>query len=442
MKKTVLFLLALGMIILISTSAQAATSWYFPEGCTRGFDLWILATNPNSTSANITYTFYIEGADDSTHTETIAANSRKTIYVNNIIGNDADVSTRVECTNGLNIYAERAMYWNNTSFPSWTAGHGARGISGIEGCYYEIMSLPMTISQSGTYVLTGDLSLTTEDTDAITISASNVTIDLNGFTITGPGNTSGSTGSGIYCSGIYTNITIKNGNIINFRQNGINVNSASIFRIADVNSYNNGLWGIYGGTSGIIKDCVAGTNGQNTASGTNCGGIYLDDNCIIKNCIINNSIGYGIYAAVDTIIQNNTINLTTYQDGLSTCSGILADSRNTISGNNVSESQRTGTNMVYGIYISGDHNVIRENNVAECDSKDIYLGENTNDNVIIANHLTGDDTDHSLYLAGSGNYYYSNTYDYIIADMGDADYSGRTIDNALSNVRVINGQGN
>src|SRR5436190_2248196 len=44
-----------------------------------------------------------------------------------------------------------------------------------------ISSVPFTISASGSYYLTGNLAVTTGT--AITISADNVTLDLNGFTI-------------------------------------------------------------------------------------------------------------------------------------------------------------------------------------------------------------------------------------------------------------------
>jgi hypothetical protein len=47
-----------------------------------------------------------------------------------------------------------------------------------------IISLPFTASQPGSYYLTANLSSTA---GGIRITAADVTIDLNGFTITGPG---------------------------------------------------------------------------------------------------------------------------------------------------------------------------------------------------------------------------------------------------------------
>src|SRR5258708_38142882 len=45
---------------------------------------------------------------------------------------------------------------------------------------------PVTISQSGSYRLSGSLTVPDMNTTAIQITADNVTLDLNGFSITGP----------------------------------------------------------------------------------------------------------------------------------------------------------------------------------------------------------------------------------------------------------------
>lgn len=45
---------------------------------------------------------------------------------------------------------------------------------------------PVTISLPGSYRLSGNLTVPDADTDAILITADNITLDLNGFTIAGP----------------------------------------------------------------------------------------------------------------------------------------------------------------------------------------------------------------------------------------------------------------
>ena len=56
------------------------------------------------------------------------------------------------------------------------------------GCFMnDSEGFPVFISEPGSYRLTSDLTLpTAADLDGIRVSGSNVTIDLNGFTINGP----------------------------------------------------------------------------------------------------------------------------------------------------------------------------------------------------------------------------------------------------------------
>src|SRR5262245_53371403 len=68
-----------------------------------------------------------------------------------------------------------------------------------------ISSLPFTISAPGSYVVTSNL---TSAGAGITISANDVTVDLNGFNLTaGPG------GNGVRVSGARTNICVRNGSV-------------------------------------------------------------------------------------------------------------------------------------------------------------------------------------------------------------------------------------
>lgn len=73
-----------------------------------------------------------------------------------------------------------------------------------------ITSLPFSISVSGSYYLAKNLQFDATSGDAISITAPNVTLDLNGFTIS---STDGVTGNAIKVSDNLNNIAIKNGNI-------------------------------------------------------------------------------------------------------------------------------------------------------------------------------------------------------------------------------------
>ena len=84
-----------------------------------------------------------------------------------------------------------------------------------------ISSVPFTISNSGTYYLTKNLNVTVGD--ALTIAANQVTLDLNGFTISSTAPSA--TGYGILLNSGIRNITIANG----FIQGGVTNNGSGIY---------------------------------------------------------------------------------------------------------------------------------------------------------------------------------------------------------------------
>ncbi len=71
-----------------------------------------------------------------------------------------------------------------------------------------ISSLPCVISKSGSYYFTGNLVFTEDEGDAITITVSNVTVDLMGFTLSSKASV---TGSGIVSGSDTLGITVRNG---------------------------------------------------------------------------------------------------------------------------------------------------------------------------------------------------------------------------------------
>ena len=93
---------------------------------------------------------------------------------------------------------------------------------------------PYTISQPGSYKLSGKLTVSTR-TAAIIIAASNVTLDLNGFTIEGPPDTCINCAqvSGVMLSGLFTGITVRNG-IISGYAGGLNLSGASLSILEDL----------------------------------------------------------------------------------------------------------------------------------------------------------------------------------------------------------------
>lgn len=102
----------------------------------------------------------------------------------------------------IGLFATRAL-----GGPLDPPGAPASTPGGIDG-RIPIDHLPFSIEDSGSYVVTKNL--TSEGGDGITVSADRVTIDLNGFTLAGTGNVNGGGGYGISASEA-RNLTVVNG---------------------------------------------------------------------------------------------------------------------------------------------------------------------------------------------------------------------------------------
>jgi hypothetical protein len=145
-----------------------------------------------------------------------------------------------------------------------------------------ISSAPFVISHPGSYYLT--TNVTFSGGNAIVISANNVKLDLNGFTISSTLNPPGSyVGVWLY-NGVspVTNVTIING----FISGGV-TNNAGTFGGSGFG------YGIYG-TGSPVNVSVSGV----TVSGCLYDGIYLgpDNSTMVKSCTVNTVGSYGILA--------------------------------------------------------------------------------------------------------------------------------------------------
>ena len=132
---------------------------------------------------------------------------------------------------------------------------------------------------SGSYYLTGNLNISTS-ANGITVSGSNVTIDLNGFTLTG---SSSGSGSGIFLSGGFSNVTIVNGTIRNWGSHGINALGNPNLRAEKLRVISNGGNGIAADLNCEVVNCIADSNVGYGIQGT--------DNCLVKDCQVTGSTG-------------------------------------------------------------------------------------------------------------------------------------------------------
>jgi hypothetical protein len=160
-----------------------------------------------------------------------------------------------------------------------------------------ITSLPITITNSGSYYLSGNLT-GQSGTNGITIACSQVTLDLGGFTLAGvPGAMVGvniPNGTNIVVMngtirgwgnlGIFANSSNARFEHLNFSDNGTSIQAGTQSLLVACTAYNN-LNGFFIGDNSTIKDCVAGSTGP---------GITAGDACIVENCSVTGSGFSGI----------------------------------------------------------------------------------------------------------------------------------------------------
>jgi parallel beta-helix repeat protein len=178
-------------------------------------------------------------------------------------------------------------------------------VAGGGGVGTKITSLPYNITKSGFYYLAGDLTSTDY---GITISVDNVTIDLMGFSLIGPGPTSPK--RGIAMSG-RKNVEIRNGTLRNWVQ-GIYEDGAQAanHRVINVRASNNNDFGIYmWGACHYVSGCNASYNIA-TTTGNHGQGIYIRSG-IITGCEACYNSGAGIEldeagSILGNVVRNNT----------------------------------------------------------------------------------------------------------------------------------------
>lgn len=130
---------------------------------------------------------------------------------------------------------------------------------------------PFTIGQPGSYRLTSSLLVPSAATPAIEVTASGVTLDLNGFAIRGPVVCTGGQGGAVSCSGVNpagigvggsaSQVTVRNGIIHGLGGSGIALTGSGV-RVDQVIALSNGFDGIAVGEGGVVTQCLSVRNGD------------------------------------------------------------------------------------------------------------------------------------------------------------------------------------
>ena len=298
--------------------------------------------------------------------------------------------------------------------PSAPPGPTMKTLSEVEP-RIPISSLPYSISTSGSYYLTGDLILTSTTVDGIWVNAENVTIDLAGYSLIGPGKDS-ENNNGIKVR--YSNVEIRNGTVRNFGWWGIHADNNG-HRIINVRAVSNGRSGIYlGGGDCLVKNCTAIQNGLygiriywgggnsiltgNIANNNNSSGIWVHEGCIIEDNVACKNGSYGVDVKVNCMVSNNTV----YQNQ---SNGIYALEQCSIIGNSVFQNNLSDASDKAGIYVERSC-LVKENYVTKNYQNNVYVS--SDDNCIEANIVSRGDvpfiTTIGVNFGGTNNFYANN----------------------------------
>ncbi len=157
---------------------------------------------------------------------------------------------------------------------------------------------PYVIATANTsYRLTGSLTAPA-GINAINVTASSVTIDMNGFSITGPGSSNAAV-TGINASG-EGEVTVENGALTGFGT-GVNLGFFGIVRNVHADSNGNG---IHVANNGVVEGCTANNSTQTQETGF---GIQCAAACAISGNTTNGNPFAGIQCAgIGCVITGNT----------------------------------------------------------------------------------------------------------------------------------------
>ncbi|MDZ8118940.1 right-handed parallel beta-helix repeat-containing protein [Pontiella agarivorans] len=289
-----------------------------------------------------------------------------------------------------------------------------------------ISSLPFTISESGSYYVVSNLTMTATGAHGIYVQADDVTIDLMGFTLTGPGESSG---SAIKTGTFNKGCRVFSGTIRNWLggyavsagfesqiQNVIAIeNERGLYgvQIKDCQAVRNTTAGIYGGFAGSILNCKASENGT--------WGISSGQANVIENCSVYYNGSEGILAQYNSIVRNCTSFANQH-------SGIKGEAGTQIINCNASSNERSGFEITEkcsiencsassngnrptthqdgaGIQITGSDNLVKGNTVQD-NMWGIHVASERN--AIGHNIIGGENTEKGLYITGTENRVFEN----------------------------------
>ncbi len=216
----------------------------------------------------------------------------------------------------LSTFATKAttLFAQGNLAPAGAPAPGMRTLTQVEP-RTPIGSLPFTITTPGSYYVTTNLT-GTSGTNGITITVSDVRVDLSGFVLTGIG--SSLSGVQVPNTGL-TNISVRNGTVRGWPMHGLEVNSDYAVTVEHIDASENGRSGIFclsgGAANFVVRHCNATRNNTANAGGSGIvtsGGTIVDctamanlnsapgisagSGALVSHCLVRNNSGPGISA--------------------------------------------------------------------------------------------------------------------------------------------------
>jgi hypothetical protein len=210
------------------------------------------------------------------------------------------------------------------------------------------VSTTYVITKPGAYYLAGDRVMTDNTKSAISIQCDDVTLDLNGYSLS-----FSNSSSGVGCAvtlGINANIEVRNGSVFSVPSVGISFGYGTQCRILNVRVSTTNAAGIATGVASLVKDCETFSTDD---------GVLVGIGSVVENCRVIKSAKTGISASNDSIIRGNVVE-NVGQQGIVVSASCLVE-HNTVSGANLSSS-----NFGAGIWIGSAGTTVCNNNISRC----------------------------------------------------------------------------
>ncbi|OHB55553.1 MAG: hypothetical protein A2Y07_03205 [Planctomycetes bacterium GWF2_50_10] len=269
-----------------------------------------------------------------------------------------------------------------------------------------ISSLPYTISTSGSYYFTANLTIP-NSLNGVSINADNVTIDLKGFTLDG-----NKVVTHAISAAKRKNITIKNGIFVNWYANGLYLGDSNNCRIENLSFSNTGRSAISVGNNAIVQKCIiancrdssnySAISATGQAIITNCVvsdcnyiGIKTQDRAIISDCSVKNCGDAGIVTSNTSIIKN-CVTVDNGDYGLRVDAGSIVESCAALNNadhgmyinNSTAINNNCSSNQASGMFVTGTGCRIESNTCNNNTAYGFYISSSSS-NVVVRNFAKG-----------------------------------------------------